>query len=136
MHKDYQKCNAAAQVTDKNSVYWYWSHILNLRKRFADIFVYGSFEIVSPDHPDVFAYARISSAGSALIVTNFRSQEALWTPPVPLPPHWTGMGGAGKVVLSNYNSSSDRDLVFGESMTLRPLEAFVWIRESIPLSSP
>jgi glycosidase len=122
LHKDYTEWNAANQVGDPNSVYHYWSRVLSLRKQFTDIFVYGAFDMVTPEHPDVFAYTRTALTGDrALVVANFRAEAVEWTPQAP-PSTFSGM----KVVLSSY---VDRpvELQVGKRITLRPLEAFVLV---------
>lgn len=120
VHDDYQTWNAAAQVTDKNSVYHYWSRVLQLRKTHPEIFVYGSFDLVSPEHPDVFAYTRTADAGRSLVVVNFRPKEVIWTVPENLRECFSG----GQLLLSNYGR---HEAAAGEQkeVILRPLEAFV-----------
>ncbi|KAJ5912191.1 CAZyme family GH13 [Penicillium subrubescens] len=119
VHEDYPAWNAAAQLAEQGSVYHYWARVLQLRKQYPDIFVYGSFELVSSDDSEIFAYARHSSAGTALVVLNFEPKEVSWTMPQNL---FAGRGA--EVVLSNY-SRGKISTVAGERITLAPLEAFV-----------
>lgn len=119
VHEDYPAWNAAAQLADQGSVYHFWARVLQLRKQYPDIFVYGSFELVSSGDSEIFAYARHSSAGTSLVVLNFEPREASWTMPQNL---FAGRGS--EVVLSNY-SRGKVSTVAGESITLAPLEAFV-----------
>jgi glycosidase len=129
IHEDYETWNAAAQINDKGSTYHYWSNVLSLRKSRADIFVYGSFDMITAEHPDVFAYTRTASTGCAMIVTNFRTEEVSWTPPRQMNESLT----SGKVVLSNY--AFELPLETGKSVTLRPLEAFVWVGDAAASSN-
>lgn len=124
IHDDYKTWNAAAQMNDKNSPYHYWSRVLGLRKAYTEIFVYGSFELICPEHPDVFVYARQGSTGRAVIVLNFRPKKVCWT----VPENVAQAAATGTTVLSNYNLDEPRSLE--ADMVLRPLEALVWLSET------
>ncbi|KKK21727.1 hypothetical protein ARAM_005898 [Aspergillus rambellii] len=123
VHDDYRIWNAAAQVNDPTSVYHYWADVLHLRKKFAEIIVYGSFKLISPEDPDIFAYTRSipSSPTVAVVVVNFRPRQVTW--PVPLT---LDLSPSGAVVLSNYHRCEASP--FGNpSIALEPFEAFVWV---------
>lgn len=128
VHEDYSTWNAASQVADPGSVYHYWASVLRLRKTFPDILVYGSFELVSRDDLEVFAYTRHSSTGMALVVLNFVPREVSWTMPKGL-----FRGQATEVVLSSYTRAK-ASFISGETITLAPLEAFVLL-SATPSSS-
>jgi glycosidase len=119
VHEDYPAWNAAAQIADQGSIYHYWARVLHLRKQYPDIFVYGSFGLVSSDDSEIFAYARHCPTGTALVVLNFEPREVSWTMPQNL---FAGLGS--EVVLSNYPRGKV-STIGGESITLAPLEAFV-----------
>ncbi|KAL2827988.1 glycoside hydrolase superfamily [Aspergillus cavernicola] len=124
VHKDYATLNAAAQVKDPGSVYWYWSKILEFRKLYSDTLVYGSFALVEAENRDVFAFVRSPSARSqlppqALIVLNFRPYEVSWT----LPPKV--ISNPRHVVLSNYPERIGSKLTESGSISLGPMEALV-----------
>ncbi|KAJ5119858.1 CAZyme family GH13 [Penicillium atrosanguineum] len=119
VHEDYPVWNATAQVADAKSVYHYWASVLRLRKSCPDVFVYGSFELVSRDDAEVFAYSRHSSTNTALVVLNFEPREVSWTMPKNL-----FCGQAAEVLLSNYTRSKASTIAC-ETLTLAPLEAFV-----------
>lgn len=118
VHDDYASCTAASQVTDKNSVYNYWAAVLSLRKRYPATLVYGSFELISAEHPDVFVYSRTSEEGRAVMVLNFRAKEVVWDVPADVAAECK----VGEVLLANY--AKERRLE--GSVSLEPLEAFVW----------
>ncbi|KAL2816230.1 glycoside hydrolase superfamily [Aspergillus cavernicola] len=118
--------NAAAQVKDPSSAFWYWAKVLRLRKQYPEVFIYGSFALVSPEHEDVFAYTRtpLSPSGreGALIVLNFRPYEVSWSVPPKLL-----LSNPGEIVLSNYPSRAGSQLNETTSISLGPLEALVWL---------
>jgi glycosidase len=121
VHDDYSSWNAEIQVEDNDSVYNYWSNVLRLRKRYPEILVYGSFDLISPDHPDVFAYTRTSEAGRALAVINFRASEITWTVPEEFRKSWS----SGSTILSNYSEKHRSEL--SSMIYLAPFEAFLWL---------
>ncbi|KAJ5649621.1 CAZyme family GH13 [Penicillium longicatenatum] len=121
VHDDYPLWNAEIQVENNDSVYHYWSNVLRLRKRYPEILVYGSFDLISSDHPDVFAYTRTSETGRALAVINFRASEIEWTVPEEFRESWS----SGSTILSNYSRKQRSKL---DSMVyLAPFEAFLWL---------
>lgn len=71
-----QQCNVATQTGKKGSVLEFYRHMLDLRKRFQDIFVFGTFLLLEPEDEELFAYIKTSEkGGKALVVMNFSKQE-------------------------------------------------------------
>ncbi|KAJ8098986.1 hypothetical protein POJ06DRAFT_238907 [Lipomyces tetrasporus] len=54
---DYKEWKAASWVEDLFSVYSYCRSILDLRRGYKDIFVYGFFTLVDPADEQILAYA-------------------------------------------------------------------------------
>ena len=75
------------------------------------LFVYGGFEFVEPEHPDLFMYRRFTATEEAWVVCNFRGE----TIPFSLPEE------RGECVFDNYSDP-------GFAGALRPYEARVWLR--------
>lgn len=126
VHKDYATLNAAQQAEDPASVYAYWSTILEFRRRYVDILVYGSFELVDSENEEVFAFVRSPAATSrlsqqALVVLNFRPHEVRWTLPQKV------LSGPGHMVLSNYPGRIGSKLIDSASVLLGPLEALICV---------
>ncbi|KAH8689610.1 putative alpha-amylase [Talaromyces proteolyticus] len=109
--------NVGAQRDDPNSVLSFWKQSLVLRKKFADIFIYGAFEIIpeSASHERVLAYRRkdYSTDKEALVLLNFSDQDSTITAPWII--GWTFLRG-------NYSTPP----VHGETVVLRPYEAVVY----------
>ncbi|GAB1207168.1 hypothetical protein APSETT445_005879 [Aspergillus pseudonomiae] len=120
VHDNYEGLNAVDQVNDKESVYHYWASVLRLRKAYPGVLVYGSFELLSPEHPDLLVYARTASCGRAVIVTNFRPHEVTWSVPE------KAFNSAGDVALSSYPGRTSHSLL-QTTVTIKPFEAFVWL---------
>jgi glycosidase len=80
---DYRTINVEAQMNDDGSdnltVWQFWQRGLKDRKEHADVFVYGDFEELSHEHPQVFAYARTSVKGEKwLVLLNFSGKQVEW----------------------------------------------------------
>ncbi|OAL36408.1 hypothetical protein AYO20_04304 [Fonsecaea nubica] len=104
IHPDFREWNAEAQLADHDSAFHYWQRVLQLRKRYKDVFVYGDFEMLDldnefgtvvaylrtedsakADHPDSSATS-VEKARKCLVVTNFSGQEIWWSPPAKAAP--------------------------------------------------
>jgi glycosidase len=58
VNPNYKEINAESQVSDPTSVFNYWRSVLNLRKKYLDVFVYGDFVMVDKASEQVWAYTR------------------------------------------------------------------------------
>ncbi|KAI4131002.1 MAG: hypothetical protein LQ347_003152 [Umbilicaria vellea] len=113
--EDYPKWNAESQVKASDSVFHYYRTILQVRKEYKDIFVYGEFELLAPDDQQLFVYKRTSGSTAAVVVLNFKETE--------ITVRTTDLVGGtlGEVLLSNYSDLN----VEGPSVSLGPFGAFV-----------
>jgi oligo-1,6-glucosidase len=87
---DYPTINAAAQMaaaipedpSTPLSVWQFWQRALRDRREHAAAFVYGDFEELSPEHPQVFSYVRTSASGERWVVAlNFSGRQVEWSLP-------------------------------------------------------
>lgn len=133
IHDDFAEWNAQVLDADPESALNYWRRVLDQRKKFKDLFVYGDFEMLDMDHEEIVAYVRTADDGKkALIITNFGGQaEGIWwTVPEP---HaellFDGQGlrkGAVVKELKNYEGENEVKVENGtRSVHLRPYEALI-----------
>ncbi|OAL49734.1 alpha-glucosidase-like protein maltase [Pyrenochaeta sp. DS3sAY3a] len=108
VHDEYRSINAARQEGDKDSVLSFYKRVLRLRKEHADVFVYGTFEVLDHEDLDTFVYRKRYQEKEALVVLNFT------TKPQPLP-----RTDDLKLLVSSYSKST--------SDTLQPLEGRIYI---------
>lgn len=115
MNEDYTQWNAESQVNAPDSVFQYYSTMLRVRKEYKDIFVYGEFRLLAPDHQQLFVYKRTSGSNAAVVVMNFKETEITFST--------ADLIGEklGRVLLTNYADLN----VEGPSITLGPFGAFV-----------
>ncbi|KAF5623198.1 trehalose-6-phosphate hydrolase [Fusarium sp. NRRL 52700] len=118
VNDNYKEINAASQTSDPKSVYSCYRKVLQRRKEFLDIFVYGNFQLVDESNSKVFAYSRRADNGeTALIVCNFATDTVAWSLP----------GKTREVLVSSAGRTTD-ELNSGE-IKLAPCEAFAVLLE-------
>lgn len=122
VNESYPIINAAAQVDDPASVFSYYKNLLAIRKKHADLLVYGKYELVDDGSEDVFAYFRSYENERVLVATNWREQEQKF-----VLPEGVKLKSGGRLV-GNYDQV--KEVADGATdIQLRPFEAFVWFVE-------
>ena len=83
INEDFTTHNAHAQqnfdTAGELSVWQFWKRGLEHRKTHKDVFVYGKFEILTPEHEAVLAYRKVGKREAFVVVLNFSGREAEWT---------------------------------------------------------
>lgn len=108
--------NAAAELTDPDSVLHFFKRVVALRKQHTEL-VYGTFRLLAPDNPQVFAYLREGVDARYLAVFNFSLQPATLNPGTALP--------RTEPLLHNYPAPA----AFGKNgaLELRPYEGILYL---------
>jgi oligo-1,6-glucosidase len=75
VNDDYPVCNAKQQQGDKNSVLAYWKRLLILRKQYAELFVYGDFDLINKEDEKLFCFTKTWKGEKAFVALNFSGQE-------------------------------------------------------------
>ncbi len=114
--ENYESVNVETARSDAESVWHFYRELIDLRED-RDIFVYGDYELLLPDHDEVFAYRRTLGDEALLVVCNF-------------------FDGEPELALSEFAGDRDADLLVGnydvedadlaEPIQLRPYEARVY----------
>jgi glycosidase len=78
VNPNYTIINAAAQLDDPNSVFNCWRSVLEARKQYKDMVVYGRFDLVDEKNDKIFAYSRTAPDGRVLVICNFSSEKVEW----------------------------------------------------------
>jgi oligo-1,6-glucosidase len=113
VNPNYKEINAKQELADPNSVYYYYQHMIELRKN-SPALIYGDYKDLDPQNPNVYAYTRILGNDKYLVVLNFSSAPVGYVLP----------GGltAGKLVVSNSNAAEEHV----SALKLKPWEARVY----------
>ncbi len=109
VNPNYKEINVAAQENDPESVLNYFRKLVKIRKENKTL-VYGKYELIDAENPDVYSYYRIDEQARFLILLNFSSNNA-----------YANLGfeaSKNELILSNYNAYHD--------FTLRPYEARIY----------
>ena len=71
--------NAEQAIADPSSIFYTYQRLIQLRKIHA-IITHGSFQLLLPDHPDLFVYKRQTAEEEWLIVNNFseKTNQLVW----------------------------------------------------------
>ncbi|HXB91318.1 MAG TPA: alpha-glucosidase [Puia sp.] len=110
VNPDYKKINQAAEEKDPHSVLNYFRRMVALRKS-NPVLVYGKYDLLDKDNPDVYAYTRELDGEKILVLLNFRSKPGVAN---------TGIDfRQAQVLQGNYPDP-------GHDGTLRPYEAVIY----------
>ncbi|CAI9389565.1 Trehalose-6-phosphate hydrolase [Bacillus sp. T2.9-1] len=115
--RNYKELNAENALKDKDSVFYHYQKLINLRKEY-DIVTVGDYELLAPDDDKIFAYLRSTDKEKLFVINNFYEEEAVFT----VPKHVDTTGLTSTTLLSNYPDSAS----YGESIKLRPYESIVY----------
>ena len=74
VNPNYTRINAREQLAREDSVFHYYQKLIRLRKSH-EIIVYGSYELLLPDDPDLYVYTREQNGEKLLVICNFTDQS-------------------------------------------------------------
>lgn len=117
VNPNYTDINAAAQLDDPNSVFNCWRSVLETRKKYKDIVVYGRFDLVDEKNDKIFAYSRTSPEGRVLVVCNFSAENI----------EWVGISTTVQEVIATTTGRSQEGLRTAEGLQLEPFEAIAML---------
>ena len=114
VNKNYKTINAAAQVNDPDSVFAYYKKLIALRHT-NEVMVNGVYDVLIPDHPQIYAYTRTLGDKQLLVLCNDSDTN------VAIPAELQEKIHAAKnILIQNYKDTDES--------TLRPYEAVVYAR--------
>lgn len=107
VNPNYETINVESQLGKPDSILEYYRRLIQLRKS-GPLFVYGQYDLVLAEHPQLYAYTRTLAGEKALVACNVSGRAATYE----CPP-------AGVLLLGNYARGA-------EPGHLRPYEAVVY----------
>lgn len=114
---NYETINAEQALADPDSIFHYYKKLIALRKQHA-IMTYGRYELILPEHDEIYAYTRELDGEVWLVILNFFGGQPVFG----LPEHLTH--SAREIVIGNYDDvDAAQDI---RSLKLRPYEARVY----------
>jgi oligo-1,6-glucosidase len=76
VNPNYTTINVQHQLTDSHSIFAYYQTLIRLRKEHP-VFVYGAYERLCADHPDLFCYVRILDDVRLLVILNLSTNTPM-----------------------------------------------------------
>ncbi|MBT2690413.1 alpha,alpha-phosphotrehalase [Bacillus sp. ISL-47] len=114
---NYTEINAENAIKDLDSVFYHYKKLIQLRKQY-DIITSGDYELISEEHPDVFAYIRNGENEKLLVINNFYGKETSFK----MPDAVNLEGYNSEILLSNYEGSPSA----ADEIKLRPYESVTY----------
>lgn len=114
VNKNYKTINAAAQVNDPDSVFAYYKKLIALRHT-NEVMVNGVYDVLIPDHQQIYAYTRTLGDKQLLVLCNDSDTNAAIPAEIQEKIH-----AAKNILIQNYKDTDES--------TLRPYEAVVYAR--------
>ncbi|EPS8492877.1 alpha,alpha-phosphotrehalase [Yersinia enterocolitica] len=115
---NYGEINVDAALADADSVFYAYQYLIALRKQH-DVFTFGDYQDLCPQHPDLWCYLRSWQGKQLLVVANLSGEPQQWQPEdIDLDGHW-------QLLMSSYGESAFQP----QDMQLRAYEGIYWIKD-------
>lgn len=124
INPNYTWLNVEAQKVDPDSIWNFWKASIEMRKKYRELFMFGSFALHDYENKQTFTYTKMASDGeTALIILNFSEDNV---PLSTVQKHL--LGHTYKFLASNYSERKE---------DLRAWEGRVYIvREALKVETP
>ena len=121
VNPNYTQINAKEQLDRADSVFRYYQKLIGLRRNSPDkdLIVYGKYDLILPDHPQIFAYTRTLEGKTLLAVCNLSGEGVKLELPEEL------KGRKSRLLIANWPEAPAAPA----DMTLAPWQAAVWVLE-------
>ncbi len=117
INPNYKEINVAEQLKDPDSILHFYKRLIHVRKE-NPVLVYGTYELLVPNHLKLFVYTRTLGNQKALIICNFSEAETSFKVPNRFSHSFS------ELVINNY-AVPDKELP--KRITLRPYETRVYL---------
>ncbi|MCF6095350.1 alpha-glucosidase [Microaerobacter geothermalis] len=119
VNPNYKEINVEQALKDKNSIFYYYKKLIQLRKG-NPIIIYGTYDLILEDHEQIYAYTRTYNEEKLLIILNFSETSTTFELPEKIAYQ------SVELLISNYQVKNIERI---DSFTLRPYEARVyWLK--------
>lgn len=116
VNPNYKEINAKKAMKDSNSIFYYYQKLIRLRKEMP-IFIYGTYDLILPDHEEIYSFTRTEGNQKLLVILNFSENQ----PEFKLPDEVSYTHK--ELLISNYHVDVTESI---DSIQLRPYEARVY----------
>ena len=118
--ENYKKINAEAALKDKNSIFYHYKKLIDLRRN-EELMITGRYEDIDLQNESVYAYKRVGENGELVVISNF------YEPEVEFELERNGVTGLenAKILLSNYETEPE---IKDGKIILKPYESIIFKR--------
>ena len=116
VNPNYKEINVEQALADSNSVFYYYQKLIRLRREHP-VIVYGRYDLLLPEHEEIYAFTRTLDADRLLVILNVSKNTPVFNLPEVISFTRT------ELLISNYEVKPDEDI---HKFTLRPFEARVY----------
>ncbi|HSV85254.1 MAG TPA: alpha-amylase family glycosyl hydrolase, partial [Levilinea sp.] len=116
INPNYLSINAEQALADPHSIFTYYQKLIRLRKQ-EPVIVYGIYDLILPDHEQIYAFTRTLDEQRLLVVLNFSAGEPVFELPAQI------IYSSAELLIANYPIDAAADIT---RFQLRPYEARVY----------
>ena len=118
--ENYRTVNAEMALKDKNSVFYHYKKLIDLRRN-EELMITGRYEDIDLENKSVYAYKRVGENGELVVISNF------YEPEVEFELEGNGVTGLenAKILLSNYETEPE---IKDGKINLKPYESIIFKR--------
>lgn len=95
VNPNYSEINIEQALSDPDSIFYYYQKLIHLRKTIPAV-VYGQYDLILPDHEQIYAFTRTFEKERLLVLLNFSPDQVKFE----LPKEYTPAGQ--ELIISNY----------------------------------
>ena len=116
--ENYKKINAEVALKDKNSIFYHYKKLIDLRRN-EELMITGRYEDIDLENKNVYAYKRVGENGELVVISNF------YEPEVEFELEGNGVTGLenAKILLSNYETEPE---IKDGKIILKPYESIIF----------
>lgn len=109
VNPNYREINVAMQEKDPNSVLSHFKRMTAVRKN-NEVLVYGDYELLQPEHEEIYAFTRTLGSDTILVLLNFSETESTI---------YMDISNEKNILINNYEGLETE----GSSIRLKPYQA-------------
>ncbi|MDU5110979.1 MAG: alpha-glucosidase [Clostridium sp.] len=114
INENYKDINVERALKDKNSIFYHYKKLIELRKE-NEVIIYGDYTLIDPEDKSIYAYTRELNGDKILVVCNFYGENIEFN-------YKDIVNKEPNILLSNYSDSSTNI----KTLKLRPYEAIMF----------
>lgn len=116
VNPNYTTINVEQDRNSPNSIFAYYQQLIRLRKTNA-VMVYGTYDLILDDHPEIYAFTRTLGSDRLLVILNFTEHQPVFMLPDDLQVE------KPTLLIANYPVEPGEEI---EKLIFRPFEARVY----------